>query len=376
MLRAIAGPAADYSLFANRAFYNFKPSNTRNLRKGLARVRAGTGRLNIACLGDSTTAGTGANTGTSGQAGAYPYAYPALLKSILNSRLATAIDGAVFGQSNGGVVGYGTFDTRVTLGAGWGTSIAAIGSLWYNNSTTNAFAFTPTEQVDTAIVWYVRNGTGATFTIDVDGGAALATVNANGASGFLGQTVTFTKGAHTINVKRNGTGTDLYLGGIIAYDSTAPSISVWNWGYHGTTSTTWNSTTNAWSPANAVAAIAPDVVIYGLGINDMGVTDVTTFKTNVQAIITKALIAGDCIIAIPNPVSTGAHAQSDQDAIRQALLDLACTNDLPVIDRYTELESYTQANANGWMYDTLHPNKLGYAAVASLTAKALVSAAG
>lgn len=364
------------ALFTARCFKNFKPSNTRKLRNALARVRAGTGRMTIACLGDSTTAGTGANTGGSGQVGAYAYAYPAALKTLLNTKLAAAVDGSMWGHANNDVVAYGTYDPRVSVGTGWTTdSTAGIAPFWINSTTTNALAFTPPEQCDTAVIWYVRNTGQGQFTINVDGGAALATVDSSGTAAVLSQTVTFTKGAHTINIARNGTGGAAYIIGVHSYDSTAPSISVWNWGWHGSTAAVWSLQGAQGRPATAIAAIAPDVVICNIGINDMG-TSVATFQTNLQTIVTKALAGGDCILVVPVPSSTAVHPQADQDAVRSAILAVAATNDLPVIDLSLDFESYTQANTSGWMFDTLHPNKLGYADVASLMAKALLTAVG
>jgi lysophospholipase L1-like esterase len=369
---------ADVNLFNSRCFKNFKPSNTRHLRYGLARVRTGTGRLRLALLGDSTTAGTGANTGTSGLVGAYPYAYPSVLASILNARLASASNlNSIWGVV-ASTASYSTFDTRLTLGAGWANSpVLSIAPMWLNSTTTNAFAFTPVGQFDTADIWYVKTPGYDSFTVNVDGGATLETVDCNAAVAVGKQTVTCALGSHTLNIARSGIGGNVQIIGIETYNSAAFGIDVFNWGYHGSTSTTWNSTALAYSPANAIAAIAPDVVTIGLGINDTGATADATFRTNIQVLITKAVSVGDCIIVIPNPViADGQYSQANQNTLRQSLLSLAATNDLPVIDRKLSMESYTQANASGLMYDVLHPNKFGYTEVASLFANALISAAG
>jgi lysophospholipase L1-like esterase len=358
-----------------RSFKNFKESNTRNFRAGLTAVRTGTGRLTIACLGDSTTAGTGAGTGTSGLTDAYVASYPVVLAGLLNTQLAATINDAVWGRLSGAAVSYSLFDPRLSLGSGWGVSGSSIGGIWNNTTTTDPLAFTPADAFDTIDVYYVRNTGNATFTVDVDGGAALATVNAAGGLALLKQAVTCSKATHTVNIKRNGTGAGLSIVGIDTYDSTAPKVSMWNWGSSGTTAANWASTSFAFSPANAIATIAPDLMIYGIGINDMGTSDIAQFKTDVQTVVTKQLIAGDCIIAIPNPVSTGSYTQAQQDAIKTALLEVAATNDLPVIDRTKSVYGYVQGNDPlDLFYDVLHLSANGYAVVADQMREALMYA--
>lgn len=363
----------------NLHYRNFRPSNTLHLMAGLARVRDGTGRLIIACgPGDSTTAGTGAATGTSGQVGAYPLSWPAQFQSLLAARFTTTGSNSLFGQINRGVVTYASFDTRATFGSGWAAStFTSIGPMWANSTTTNALSFVPADSFDSIDVFYTSNTAPAqaTFTVNVDGGAALATVDANVTAALRKLTITgIALATHTINIQRTGAGGILNIAGIVAYNSTAPGINIWNWGDHGTKAATWSASTGVWSLVNSLGTYAPDVMIYGLGINDEDVTDHATFKTQVQTIVTKQLLTGDCIIAIPNPVNPAANTQAGQNDIRAALLEIATTNNLPVIDRTLEMVSYASANANSWMYDNLHPNQAGYAVVAALVNKAILSA--
>jgi hypothetical protein len=365
------------SLLSGRSFYNFKPTNTRKYRNAVANARAGIAPgCRIACVGNSTTAGTGAGTGASGQTGAYPFAWPNLLKSILNARLAPTFNGALWGQANNGVVSYPTFDTRLALGAGWGVFSGSLGGpLWTNNSTTNALAFTPTDAFDSIDVYYIRNTGRATFTVDVDGGAALATINSAGTVSLIKASMTCARATHTINIKRTGVGTDAFIVGIVTRDSTSPAIAVWNMGWHGVTASTLGLTANAWYSVPAIAAVAPDLMIYEMGVTDMG-GDLSAYKADSERFIASALVAGDVIVAIHNPVSTASHSQADQDAMRAMSYTIANDYDLPVIDHTLEMQSYTVANADGLMFDNIHPLKKGYGMKASLYAKALLHAAG
>lgn len=366
----------DPALSAGRSFQNFKPSNTRKIRNALSKIRAGTGSGAIASHGDSTGAGTGANTGTLGQAGAKAYSFPTILAAILNKNLCTAQESSTWGTNNIAGVSTNSYDSRVTLGAGWAGGSSSITPLFLNNTNTNLLSFTPTQAFDTIDVYYVQNTSAATFTVDIDGGAALATIIAAGTAAYLKQTVSCAHGTHTINLTK-ASAAALNIGAIVVSDSTAPALLIHNWGYHGASSATnWGA--NAWSLPNAIATAAPDCLLYGMGINDLPSFNAATFKTNAATILTTVVTAGgDPWLLVPDPVQIdGTHALADQLALRQAYYDLMATYDCPLIDRYSFLESYAQLNTNGWQYDNLHLNKFGYANVAELIARAVATQIG
>jgi hypothetical protein len=65
-----------------------------------------------------------------------------------------------------------------------------------------SYSFTPTNRIDTVEVWYARSPGRKFFTIDVDGGKPLATIECAGPAGFLKATTTCPLGFHTINLRR------------------------------------------------------------------------------------------------------------------------------------------------------------------------------
>jgi lysophospholipase L1-like esterase len=348
------------------AIYNLKPSNLKKWRKALGNVRTGTANARVLCVGDSTTRGLG---GAASNANIAQKCYPAYLADILSGQVTTGKQ-SFFGSGN---LVLPTIDTRVVITGGTttATNLTLGGSMVQLTASGHTLTFTPTTNIDTIDVYYSKTGTTASFTVNVDGGAALATVNTNGTAGVYKQTVTTTLGAHAINcVWAQGTN---YILGIEAYDSTRKQVSIWNMGASGARSTDLADTSAGYAELNALLAYAPDLTILDCGINDMnnGVT-VDAHRTNMQAVITAAKTSGDVIIKVPAPSSVAAIPQATQDTFAAAMYALAEVNDLPVIDLRQRLASYEDANAMGLYYDTLHPNALGYADIAQVVAKALM----
>ncbi len=365
---------SNFNFFTTFGFSNFKPSNTRQWRKVLANVRSGTGPAKLACVGDSTTAGQGANTGTNGLTGACLLSYPTLLAIALN-KIIPAQESSIWGDKNQGAANYNVFDPRLVINSSWAanqTDSVGVG-MWKNSADTNALTFTPVQSFDTIDVYDYTNTGFGTFTIDVDGGAPLATVAA-GTAGIRKTTVTCAAGTHAINIKRTGVGTNTFIIGIDAYLSTAPAIHVWNWGNPGAKAANLATVTNLWSYANAIAAIVPDMVLINAGINDESVpTDLTAYTASIQTIIKSSLAGGgNVVIMVPTPVSAGSATLANQAALRQTLIAIAANNDLPLIDHSLRLESYLINNGLGQQYDGLHLNKLGYGVVAGSICNSLL----
>ena len=158
--------------------YNCNPTTLAHWRAKVAAVRAGTGRGTLVTLGDSTSMGAGAGSGgTTNVNGAYPFSWPSQLSKLLNGFVGTN-DNAVMGDQGASVgagVAYGTYDTRVTLGAGWGESVAGNGTFGAALFTMGSgnFAFAPGVSFDTLTVYYATNGGLGSFSVNVDGGSSL-----------------------------------------------------------------------------------------------------------------------------------------------------------------------------------------------------------
>lgn len=358
-------------------------SQLQQWRKALASVRSGQGRAKIACVGDSNTVGWGAATGTSGLTAARVKSYPAYLSSILTGMgYATNLQ-SFWGDGNltANSIGYNTYDPRLVLPGDWVMQSSALtyslgGQLFRCPSPiTSSLAFTPTGSVDTFVIYSVNNAGNGTFTVNVDGGATAATVNNNTTAAVQATTVTSTLGAHTLNMQRSAGGT-IFIMGVLAYDSTASKIDILNMGSAGWKATEWAYSANAWSPAPALTALDPDLTIINLGINDWKdtPTDLSTFTTNLQTVITAALAGGgSCILNVPFPSQTTRASVAQQAPFVSAIRSLGALNSCPVVNLTDRFVDWATANTLGFAYNDLHPNSYGYADMAQAQIAALLS---
>lgn len=259
----------------------------------IARVRSGKGNCRIATVGDSTTAGQGAGTDGSGVTNAWYLSYPTQLANLISASGIPAHQDSFMGASWGSIT-----DNRATLNTWANIASGAYstygGAAWYNNSDTTSFIWAPVNPVDTFVVWFnTQVSGGATVTINIDGGATLATVNTQtGATGCLATTVggsgaSITPGTHQVRIQRNGTGTLAAIMGIEAYNATVPSVSVINAGWVGSRTSFWSDNTEgAGSPLSCISTVAADLMIVNLGINDeLNAVPNATSLANMQAVV-------------------------------------------------------------------------------------------
>lgn len=359
------------------------PATLVRWRAAVQRVRQKQGNASIACVGDSTTYGTGAPTVTQ--------AYPAQLAQIIDSIATPAQESCWFGDraatSTGAPVA--TFlnsnDPRLTLSSHWvGTFIVLTlgGHALYapsagGNSRTISFA--PTTPCDSVDVYFFSAPSQATVAINVDGGATAGTIDTS-AFGFqipAKATVTFARGIHTINLATTTTG-DVYIIGMVARDSTTKNVSVYNLGVGSYTSTDYLINNLAGTPASQVnTLLAPDLVIINLITNDIITTSVVTSPAAWIANITAAIAAhkatSDILLVLPQPIQRTGY-DLNIAAWRSALYALALSQDVALIDFGNRNGTFTKWAAAGMASDALHPNRLGYGDEASAIRANLVSA--
>jgi hypothetical protein len=194
---------AAFQNFSLPGVFNLKPSNTIKIRKIKARTRNGLGRSRLGFIGDRTSRGEKCGTGEGYTNQRYYRHSSVFAREIARLGFPTNTQ-SIFGLSNQTVANTLLEDPRLALGAGWdinSTGLFSFGGKMFTApaSTSSALTFTPEGNVNTFDVYYVRASGKGAFTIDVDGGAVLATPNANGSSALIKQTVTTTLGAHALN---------------------------------------------------------------------------------------------------------------------------------------------------------------------------------
>lgn len=320
----------------------------------------------LLCVGDSTTAGVysdsyGSAAGTPNQGG--PNSYPSRLAAYLNARgVPAAVSMAIPGHSGnddsrwGGPYAY----SGANIGAG------AAASLSFSNSG-QAATLTPGVKADSYIIyWYGDGGTG-TFTAQVGSEAATSINTVKSTPGIYKTTIKSASAASAANVLSFywSSGTSFLLG-VEWFDSANPNVvRILPAGVGGSQATQWANlnTANQFGGRAFIKAVAPDLTVISLGINDTAagrtgaqvMTDVTTLAND-------AKLSGDVLLmsAFPHPgPSTVDDANAAFFASSYAYLDLAW--------RY----GY-QMMAWGLMTsDQTHPNALGYSDAASVLARHL-----
>lgn len=326
-------------------------------RLAMARLLSGTGRVKVACIGDSTTAGFHAGVGGD-NVGATLRAWPYKTSALLTAHYAPATSDSKWGSQSESMWTEGA-DPRASAGAGWTLGDLSLGNQMPTNSTTtNPYSFTPENDVNTIDVYYLASSGGGTFTVDT-GGAALATIDASVASaGVTKATVAVTRGHPTVNIKRVSGAVQIV--GLDAYDNAAPAVSVWNMGWGGSMTSHWASADLPRQPINALQAVAPDLTIINLGINDANNSvSATTFRANYEAIIAAARVSGDVVMFVPAPSGQFLENNAALYAVmRQMAVDLA----IPLIDFPERFGTHDEAA--DFFIDSTHPNYLGHADMA------------
>lgn len=342
------------------------PARLPKWRKAVGRALAG-GRGRLMLLGDSTTVGAGA--GTSGQTnlvGARPNNYPSALANALSRLGIPANNGHVFGGQNviATTVAYEQYDPRVSFPvAGWAEQPSANylipGGHFFRSSTSGAvYRFTPTQVVDTIVPYYITNSGLGSMTVDVDGGAALSTINQAGALAVTSSTISCAKGSHAINLTATSA-SQVYLAGILAYDSAQGGIDILQCGSWGDIIANFNMTTNVWSPYNFYASLAPDLTIVQLTINDINqATTLAAYDASLRTLVAKLKAIGSDVVLMtglnsdpsPYPNMGNGKSESFYAAVRQVAIDLGC----PFLHQAERLGNYAAANAALGMSDTSH----------------------
>lgn len=344
-----------------------------NWRKSLANVRAGIGRGRLCTLGDSTTAGTGGGTGGAAFTAAFQYSYTRELAQLMSKNI-TVQDLSLFEDQN--IYSYSAYDTRYSAGSQWSglqSSLAGNMFTFLSGSGSQTLSFTPGGAFNTFTIWYYENSGFGSFTSNVDGGSSLGTVNTGGASQVVSSvTYTVTKGTHTINLVPGNDG-NLYIMGFIVQDLSVSAIDIIQLGWGGSTVSSYMSNGQAYYGVQLLSKLAPTLTTVCLTINDANQsTNLTTYATDLQTIITQCLALGDCVLVTGAPSAATQVAPSVQAQYVAVYKSLAASNNIPIIDTHARWTSWEVENGYCPYYDSLHPGQCGYADFAEQLYSALM----
>jgi lysophospholipase L1-like esterase len=328
-------------------------------RAAIAKVRAGVSDGKVIVIGDSTVYGQGAGTG-SGAVGARALSSPVNLAKLLTTRGIPANSEEIHCPYPGSGDTVPQYDPRISLGSFIvDTTLSTLSGYAFRANGAYTLALTPVAAFDSVDIYYIQGSSGSTFTVNVDGGATLKSVNSNGSNALAKTTVTgITRGTHTLNIV--AVGATVWIVGIVPHDSQNPSLSVMNFGWIGAKSSTFLASSSAWSAANCWPIWAPDLVIVNLTINDINSgTPAATFAANMKQMLTSIHSAGsDIMLVIGHPIGT-ANGANYEYIVEQAN-SLAETFNAPIINLIDAYQSYAYWNTIIPYYDTLHFTAQGY----------------
>ncbi len=104
-----------------------------------------------------------------------------------------------------------------------------------------------------------------------------------------------------------------------------------------------------------------------------GQVALSTFKTNMQTLITRAKTFGD-VLLLPNGLVRAETQTIHREAYLNVVAELAGSNNVSYIDMFNRWGGdYTYANTTlGMIYDTVHPNDVGHQDIANILTKVLI----
>ena len=346
---------------------NFDPSRYQRAARGFGGVVAGTRRMKIGIIGDSTTAGYGSTTGDGGYANMQPNTWPTRLAQLLGGEVAAATG---FNGVSGGIAHAG-YDPRMTFGTGWtdaGTrSLGGQAYFFPNGGGTAPLGWKPGNTFDHIRIWFANVPGNGLFSTNVSGGTSLGTTN-SGTGGGVGHVDYVASGGPTDTINIVPANGQLNIFMIEAWNAAAPKVGVFNFAQNGAKVADYLDTINAWSAKSAISAFSVvepfDLWIVCLDINDSGqLTGVPAYQPNLTTLIQTLQAAGGDVLLMGGTPSGGYEANRPPYVAAEKAVALAFG--IAFIDRVYLWTSYSAGNALGYYFsDGVHISAVGQGAVA------------
>lgn len=347
------------------ATHGVTPNSFKYFRAALARARAGTGDVRIACEGDSICNGGNATT--------------PLTENFTRRAAYTLAQKTGLGVRQGmiPVKYFGSVMAQWTVGADWtqwGNMLDQTGQAYQaTTGTSTTLDFAPTDDAGSSIpcdsfIIYAWGGSGATppqWAVDAGTYTALTSTGISSTFGNSGPqryvVSAGTRGTHTLHLKAAASGSATIVLGAEAVDSQSRGIRYIMGGSSG--SVTPVPSYNAMAPH---VAFQPDLMMYEWNTNDYGTqVALATFQSRVQAVMALPGASftqkADCLwlAAPPQGIAPLTIPQSAYYAALDAAGDAV---GVPVHHLDRILVSYAVSNAApiSAYGDTIHPNTVGH----------------
>lgn len=350
-----------------------------NLGPAVAATKAGTSRTIIANVGDSLTYGWGATTTTGTGVGASPgpvgrrvNAWPQQTKALWIAAGVNCRSDAFWGCSTAAAVGVGqtaavteflAYNPLFTMGSGWWVSnIQGPGANYMQCAAGAAgtMTFTPEIAANRLDIYHTRFSGSGTLAVSDSGGALGSVVGSDPTYGLFKTTISRTTPSTLPFTFTPSVSGDIYIIGIVPYNTAAPAVEIWNMGASGTTVANWNAAGDAAGPTPGLQFITPVPHLYTieLGANDAAAAvSAATYQTSLNTLITTLKALGkDVQLVKCNPASPTSDGYNIPAGYLTAMDSLTTSQSLrPAVD----FNSLTYTTPDDY-YDHIHLTASGY----------------
>lgn len=318
-------------------------------------------------IGHSIVAGAGSTmSGTLG-ANSISGSYLSQTAAAFTKCLARSSNSSFMGDENSQASGYSpdAYNTNLALN-GWTASeptLASVGVGHFTPASASYLAWTPNVAFDRIQVFYDRYPGSPTYTVNVDGGASLGTLNMNAAATLASETFSVTDATHTVRFVAAATGG--YIAGAIAWRSSVKQLTFLNAAWVGGLTSDYLSTVNAWAPLNAlrsIGTVAATIVQFDV-LEITHAVPLLTFLYNLATMVSDRLKYGDVVListCYMNPTIVPEATQRTYHDIAAQLAGLMGCAYIRGTDQ-PGLSSFASGNALGYYDpDGLHMPAIGY----------------
>jgi len=243
-----------------------------------------------------------------------------------------------------------------------------------SSDTATPASITVDGECNALVIHYVKKSGGGSFRYAVDGGGWTTVATADATTSIATETISgLSTASHTLVIEVTVAGTGVTLLGIDVQKSAA-GVRLHKFGHGGMKASDYLAV-NAALWQSALAAFAPNLVIFELGTNEhTGGVAPATYAANMVLLAARVRAAMPyCDVmflsqAVDDQVTAYAIS-SYVDALRAA----APTAAAALVDCNRAFNSYADALARGLMLDTRHPNNYGGQMMASLALRELAA---
>lgn len=324
-------------------------------------------------IGDSNFAADGAGTGATHYTAAFG-------KGPMDKMLTTATtlaglplkNTAWLGEANMSVSAFAvsvpTYNPNITLGSGWSMDNASkfgLGGGWMLGTgvTAGYFQYSFGSAVNKVEIYHRTSATDSSSVGVYNSSNTLITSFScvAGAPGVLKQTISNTFSDGIVKIKNNNAG-NFRLAGMLAWDSTVPSILVMNSAFCAAKTGDYAAAVSAWDGMAFYPYFAPDCTIISLSINDViAGTARATYNTDLTYIANICNNYGDVIISTGGNGSSANYLNGVSGGIAAEAKLVAAKFNAPFVDMQKEWVSWAATNAIGYEFDAHHRKEIGYA---------------